>query len=105
MFKDLRFVTSASTHNKSTIIMNSEKEDSTNRWFYITARNHSMLPTPVYGEPLARSTASDPWYSAVELTEREKEITPTASHTRIMVVETLANLNPIAYAEEKLNIG
>ena len=105
VFKDLRFVTSASAKNKTTLIMNSEKEQSTNKWFYITARNHSMLPTPVYGEPLAMSSASDPWYSAVEFTERELEFTPTASHTRIMVVETLSDKSPIAYAEEKINIG
>ena len=105
VFKDLRFVTSASSKNKTTLIMNSEKEQSTNKWFYITARNHSMLPTPVYGQPLAMSSASDPWYSAVEFTERELEFTPTASHTRIMVVETLSDKSPIAYAEEKINIG
>ena len=51
------------------------------------------------------SSASDPWYSAVEFTERELEFTPTASHTRIMVVETLSDKSPIAYAEDKLNIG
>ena len=105
VLKDLRFVTSASNKNKTTIVMNSEKEQSTNKWFYITARNHSMLPTPVYGEPLAMSSASDPWYSAVEFTDRELEFTPTASHTRIMVVETLSDKSPIAFAEDKLNIG
>ena len=60
---------------------------------------------PVYGEPLAMSSSSDPWHSAIEVTEKETEITPNAQHTKILVVETLANLNPIAYAEEKLNIG
>ena len=105
ILKDLRFVTSASNKNKSTIIMNCEKERSTNRWFYITARNHDSLPVPVYGEALAMSTSTDPWYNAIELTNKETEITPTANHTRILVVETLSTLLPIGYAEEKLNIG
>ena len=103
--KDLRFVTSASNRNKSTIIMNCEKEKLTNRWFYITARTHEDLPVPVYGEPIAMSGSSDPWHGAVELTEKETEIMPNTNHTRILVVETKSNLEPIAFAEEKLNIG
>ena len=103
--KDLRFVTSASNRNKSTIVMNCNKEKSTNKWFYITARNHESLPVPVYGEALAMSTSSDPWYNAVEITNRETEITPNSSHTRVLVVETLSTLLPIGFAEEKLNIG
>ena len=51
------------------------------------------------------SSASDPWYNAIELTNRETEITPNMQHTRILVVETLSTLLPIGYAEEKLNIG
>ena len=105
VLKNLRFVTSASNKNKSTIIMNIEKEKATNRWFYITARNHESLPVPVYGEPLAMSTASDPWDTAIEIANKETEITPNANHTRILVVETLSTLLPIGYAEEKLNIG
>ena len=105
VLKDLRFVTSASNKNKSTIIMNCEKENLTNRWFYITARTHEDLPVPVYGEPIAMSGSSDPWHGAVELTEKETEIMPNTNHTRILVVETKNNLEPIAFAEEKLNIG
>ena len=66
VLKDLRFVTSASNKNKSTIIMNCEKEKLTDRWFYITARTHEDLPVPVYGEPIAMSGSSDPWHGAVE---------------------------------------
>ena len=51
------------------------------------------------------SGSSDPWHGAVELTEKETEIMPNANHTRILVVETKSNLEPIAFAEEKLNIG
>ena len=105
VLKNLRFVTSASNRNKSTIIMNIEKEKTTNKWFYITARNHESLPVPVYGEALAMGTSSDPWYNAVEITNRETEITPNSSHTRVLVVETLSTLVPIAAGEEKLNIG
>ena len=105
VFKNLRFVTSASNRNKSTIIMNCEKEQATNRWFYITARNHASLPVPVWGEPLAMSTQSDPWYNAIEIMNKETEITPTSNHTKVLVVETLSTLIPIAYSEEKLNIG
>ena len=105
VLKDLRFVTSASNRNKSTIIMNCEKEKLTDRWFYITARTHEDLPVPVYGQAIAMSSSSDPWHGAVELTEKETEIMPNANHTRVLVVETKSNLEPIAFAEEKLNIG
>ena len=105
VLKDLRFVTSASNRNKSTIIMNCDKEQTTNRWFYITARTHAQLPVPVYGVALAMSSSSDPWYNAIEVTNKEMEISPNVQHTKILVVEPRADLSPIAYAEEKLNIG
>lgn len=105
VLKDLRFTTGASNRNKSTIYMNQEKEALTNRWFYITAQRYSALPVPVYGTALAMSTASDPWYSAIEISNKETEIMPNVNHKVIGVVETTSALMPIAWHTEKLNIG
>ena len=105
VLKDLRFTTGASNRNKSTIYMNQKKEKTTNRWFYITARNYASLPVPVYGTALAMSQSTDPWYNAIEITNAQTEITPTSNHTVIGVVETESTLLPVAWHTEKLNIG
>ena len=105
MLKDLPFITSATGIGKSSIIMNVEKEKSTNKWFYITAEDHASLPDVVYGTSIDVVTSSSPWYGAVELTAMETEITPAEGHTRIKVVEVLRNMKPIGVSERKLNVG
>ena len=105
MLKDLPFITSATGIGKSSIIMNVEKEKSTNKWYYITAEDHASLPDVVYGTPIDVSTASSPWHGALELTAMETEITPTDGHTRIKVVEVQRNMKPIGVSERKLNVG
>ena len=105
VLKSLRVTTGATDYNKSTIYINGDKEASTNKWYYLTAHGHANIPQPVYGTALAMSSASDPWYTAVEATAKATEITPTASHDRVIVVETDANKYPIAFCETKLNIG
>ena len=103
--KAIRFSTGGSNANKSTIYMNQDKEKNTNRWFYITAQKAANLPVPVYGTALAMSSSSDPWYNAIEITNKITEITPNSSHKVIGVVETLSTLLPVAWSIEKLNIG
>ncbi len=105
VLKDLPFITSATDTGKTTITMNVEKEKSTNKWFYITGENHASMPDVVYGTSIDVTTASSPWHGAVELTDMETEITPTAGHTRIKVVEVLRNMKPIGVSERILNIG
>ena len=105
VLKDLPFITSATGIGKSSIIMNVEKEKSTNKWFYITAEDHASLPDVVYGTSIDVVTSSSPWYGAVELTAMETEITPTEGHTRIKVVEVQRNMKPIGVSERKLNVG
>ena len=105
VLKNLPFITSATNIGKTSIIMNCEKEKSTNKWFYITAEDHASLPDVVYGTSIDVVTSSSPWYGAVELTAMETEITPAEGHTRIKVVEVQRNMKPIGVSERKLNIG
>ena len=105
VLKNLRFMTSATASGKSTIIMNCEKEKTTNRWYAKTASDHASLPAVTYGTPIDVTTASSPWYGATQLTAKSTEITPTSGHTRVKVVEVLSNMNPIGVAEKPLNIG
>ena len=105
VLKNLPFITSATNIGKTSIIMNCEKEKSTNKWFYITAEDHASLPDVVYGTSIDVSTQSSGWYGAVELTEMETEITPPEGHTRIKVVEVLRSMKPVGVSERKLNIG
>ena len=105
VLKDLPFMTSATDFGKSSVIMNVEKEDPTNKWFCITAEDHESLPAVTYGTSIDVVTSSSPWYGAVELTAMETEITPAEGHKRIKVVEVMRNLKPIGVSERKLNIG
>ena len=105
MLKDLPFITSATGIGKTSIIMNVEKELDTNKWYYITAEDHASLPDVAYGTAIDVSTSSSGWYGAVELTAMETEITPTAGHTRIKIVEVKRNMKPVGVSERKLNIG
>ncbi|MBQ8076688.1 MAG: N4-gp56 family major capsid protein [Oscillospiraceae bacterium] len=105
VLKNLPFITSATNIGKTSIIMNCEKEKSTNKWFYITAEDHASLPDVVYGTSIDVSTQSSGWYGAVELTAMETEITPPEGHTRIKVVEVLRSMKPVGVSERKLNIG
>ena len=105
MLKDLPFITSATGIGKSSIIMNVEKEKSTNKWYCITAEDHASLPEVVYNAAIDVTTPASPWYGAVELTAMETEITPTEGHTRVKVVEVLRNMKPIGVSERKLNVG
>ena len=105
VLKDLPFITSATDFGKTSIIMNTEKELPTNKWYYITAEDHTSLPNAVYGTPIDISTSSSPWYGAQELTAMETQITPAAGHTKVKVVEVQRNMKPVAIGECKLNIG
>ena len=105
VLRDLPLKTVATNIGKTTIVIDTEKEKSTNKWFYITAEDHASLPDVVYGTSIDVSTSSSGWYGAVELTEMETEITPPEGHTRIKVVEVLRTMKPVGVSERKLNIG
>ena len=105
VLKDLPFITSAADTGKTKVVMNVEKEKSTNKWYCITAEDHASLPEVVYNAAIDVTTPASPWYGAVELTAMETELTPPAGHTRVKVVEVLRNMKPIGVSERKLNIG
>ena len=44
-------------------------------------------------------------YGAREARSKEEEITPNDGDTVIKVVKVLSNMQPIAYADGKLNVG
>ena len=105
LLKTLNFMTAASASGKSTIIINAEKEASTNGWLYLTKATQAELPTPVYNTAIDITTSTSPWYGAAQVTSNQMEITPTSGHKRIVVVEVNSSMKPIAYDKKKLNIG
>lgn len=102
----LSFITSATKPGKTTLIMNCEKDDSADKWYYIDAADHASLPTATYGTAIDPTNSSDPWYNASEARGKEVEITPTvATNTAIAVVEVDASGYPIRYSTGKMNVG
>ena len=96
----------SATRNKTLFsIVNHEKEKTTNRLYYLTARNMDSLPVPVYGEALAMSSSQDPWYNAVEMQSFPYECTPNSAHTVYIIVETLSTNIPVGYSYGGLNIN
>lgn len=104
--KNLRFMTAASTSGKSTVIMNCEKEVSTNKWYCMTAATESALPAVTYGTAVDITTSTSPWYGATEITAATQDITPTSGDTRIIVVEVNGTtMKPLGVGTRGLNIG
>ena len=108
--EELKFFDSESveseTKNKSILRVTShQKEGSTNKFFYMTARNMPSLPIPEYGTPLSMSSATEPWYNSVEMTGTTIEITPPSTHKVYAIVETLSTLMPVGYSYGRLRIN
>ena len=96
--KNLVVGTGASAAKKTTLVVISEKELSTNELYYMTATDVSGLTEVKYGE--AVSTGS--W---TKLDGNGLQFTPATGHTVVRVVEVDASANPIAVGDAKLNIG
>jgi len=82
--------TAATEAGKSTIQVLSEKEGSAR--YYVTAAEASTLTTVTYGAAID----TDAW---TELTANEVEITPTAGHAVVRVVEVDGEGKPIAVGD------
>lgn len=96
--KNLVVGTGASAAKKTTLVVISEKEQSTNELYYMTATDVSGLTEVKYGE--AVSTGS--W---TKLDGNGLQFAPATGHTIVRVVEVDASANPIAVGDAKLNIG
>lgn len=96
--KNLVVGTGASAAKKTALVVISEKEQSTNELYYMTATDVSGLTEVKYGE--AVSTGS--W---TKLDGNGLQFTPATGHTIVRVVEVDASANPIAVGDAKLNIG
>ena len=103
--KTLNFMTAATAAGKSTLLINAEKEASTNGWLYLTKATEAALPTPVYNTAIDITTSTSPWYGAAQVTSNQMEITPTSGHKYVVVVEVNSSMKPIAFDKKKLNIG
>ena len=100
----LKVMTSATDTGKSTIIIDGEKDQSTNKWYYATATTKAGLPTVTYNTAIDTSASGD-WRNGVQLTANPTEITPTSGHKYVAVCEVLSNDKPVKYATAKLNVG
>lgn len=91
--------TAATATGKSTVMVIPGVHDTNGvKWYYMTALKASGLTAVTYGTAITLAS----W---TELTANGLEITPTASHTAIRVVEVDASNNPISLGDSVLNIG
>lgn len=91
--------TAATATGKSTIMVIPGVHDTNGaKWYYVTATKASGLTAVTFGTAITPAS----W---TELTSNGLEITPTASHTAIRVVEVDAANNPISLGDAVLNIG
>ena len=100
----IEVMTAASAAGKTSVIVNKQKDASTNKWYYITASAKAGLPTATVGTPIDTTVSGD-WYGAVELTAPSTEITPTSGHKWMAVIETDSSKYPLYLNNVKMNIG
>ena len=98
VLKNLIVGTGATNAGKTTLTVTSEKENSANTRYYVTAAATADLPAVTYGTAI---TPAD-WTA---LAGNSLEVAPTGGHTVIRVVEVDASNKPIAVGDAKLNIG
>ena len=96
IMKNMNIVTAPSAAGKTTIVVNATKEGS--KWYYMTATAPAGLTALTFGTAITVAN----W---TELTAASTEITPTATHTVVRVVEVDAASKPIAFGDAVLNIG
>ena len=98
VFKVLDAMSAATDTGKTTLIINAQKDASTDKWYYMTATSAAGLTAITYGSAITVGN----W---TELTANATEITPTASHIIARIVEVDSANKPIAFADVPLNIG
>jgi N4-gp56 family major capsid protein len=97
--KTLTVGTAATDAGKSTVMLIPGEHDAAGvKWYYTTADKAANLTAAVYGTAITTSA----W---TELTQNGLEITPTAGHTAIRVVEVDAANKPIGAGTAVLNVG
>ena len=90
--------TAATAVGKSTVVVNTEKSDAANAWYYVTAATKAALTAVTSGTAITPAN----WTA---LTSNTTEITPTGTHKYIRVVEVDSNNKPVSTGDAKLNIG
>lgn len=96
VLKNLSIVTSPTDASKSTVVVNGVKEGA--KWYYMTAKTQAELTAVTVGTAITTSG----W---TELTANGLEITPTAGHKYIRVVDVDSANKPLAVGDAVLNIG
>ena len=98
VLKNLIVGTGATNAGKTTLTVTSEKENSANKRYYVTAAAAAGLTAVTYGTAI---TPAD-WTA---LAGNSLEFAPASGHTVIRVVEVDASNKPVAFGDAKLNIG
>jgi hypothetical protein len=103
--KGLQVITAPSASGKCHVVINSVKEGA--KWYYITATTRAGLNdgTTTNGTKVVHGTAITTGNWAGEWATNGAELTPTASHQYIRVVEVDASNYPLAVGEAVLNVG
>ena len=101
MINDLVVVTAATDTGKSTVVVNGQLSNPSNRWYYDTAATVADLEGVTYDTAITLAN----W---TQLTANGLEITPTSGHKYIRVVEVAGSSStwkPVAVGDALLNIG
>lgn len=96
VMKVLNVVTAGTASGKSTVIVVPGAPETGHTWKYETAASADALTAATYGSTFSAGTS---------LASSGAEITPTASHKVIAVVELDAESKPVGYGTAVLNIG
>lgn len=96
VLKNIVVTTAATATGKTTIIVPAELEGA--KRYYVTAANASGLTAVTHGTAITPSAWTD-------LTGNSVEITPTAGHTVVRIVEVDASNKPLSVGDAILNIG
>ena len=96
VIKGLQVITAPSSSGKCTLVVNGVKEGS--KWYYMTATSAAGLTALTYNSAITTGN----W---TELTTNGAEITPTASHTHIRVVDVDGSNKPLAFGDALINVG
>lgn len=103
--KLLRAATGAAPGGKSKLMIYTEPEKNTNKWYAKTAAAQASLPAVSPTTAIDISASGTPWYGGFEVTANELEFTPAEGHSRLRLVEVQANNKPIGFVDLDIYTG
>lgn len=107
ILKDLVVVTAATDTGKTTVVINGQKETSTNLYYYATSATSTFPETPVYNTAITYNNSSK-WKAlsanGAELTASSDFMTSTDTHICVVEVDATTH-KPVAVGTALINVG